>query len=395
MSKVSIRPPHGSSTPDQGPSTVAPGHRQRQAGTAWPDRRLADLLQIEHPLVLAPMAGIGTAELAAAVCRAGGLGSIGCAAMPPEIAAQAVGRLRSLTKQPINVNFFCHAPARPDPAREQVWLRRLEPYYRELGLDSSLPAPPMDFPPFGDAMCRVVEAVRPEVVSFHFGLPEPSLLARVKAAGCRVMSSATTVGEARWLEGHGADAIIAQGAEAGGHRGTFLAADMDAATACQPGTLALVPQVVDAVGVPVIAAGGIGDARAINAAFALGAAGVQMGTAYLLCPEAATPPLHRQALRRPGAAATVLTKVFTGRPARALVSRMACAPGPASGVMPDFPLPMAALAPLRAEAERRGSDDFTALWAGQAAALCRELPAEVLTRALADEAQKLFRSGAW
>ncbi len=361
------------------------------AQAAWPDRRLANLLQIEHPLVLAPMAGLGTVELAAAVCQAGGLGSIGCAAMRPEFVTQAIERLRSLTKRPINVNFFCHAPARLDPQREQAWLERLRPYYREFGLDSSLPAPRTDFLPFDDAMCTVVEAGRPEVVSFHFGLPEPSLLARVKAAGCRVTSSATTVEEARWLEKRGADAIIAQGAEAGGHRGMFLAADMDAEMARQPGTFALVPQVVDAVDVPVIAAGGIADARAISAAFALGASGVQMGTAYLLCPEAATPPLYRQALRGPDAAATVLTNVFTGRPARALVNRAASEVGPILDAMPDFPLPMAALAFLRAKAEERGSIDFTPLWAGQAAALCRELPAEILTRALADETLKRFR----
>lgn len=391
MFKTSTRPAHDTSTPDQGLSAIAPEHWQRQAGTGWPDRRLADLLRIEHPLVLAPMAGIGTVELAVAVCQAGGLGSIGCAAMRPEIAAQAAGRLRSLTKRPINVNFFCHSPARPDAGRDQAWLERLEPYYREFGLDPLLPVPQTDFPPFGSAMCEMVEAVRPEVVSFHFGLPEPSLLARVKAAGCRVMSSATTVREARWLEEHGADVIIAQGAEAGGHRGTFLAADMDAEMACQPGTLALVPQVVDAVGVPVIAAGGIGDARAIGAAFALGASGVQMGTAYLLCPEAATPPSHRQALRGPDAAATVLTKAFTGRSARALVSRLTREVDEVLGAMPDFPLAMAGLAPLRAEAEKRGSNDFTAIWAGQSAALCLEMPAEALTQTLAGEALERFR----
>ena len=386
MPDVSTNPAHGGSRPDQAHPAGLSKQRQRQTGAAWPDRRLADLLQVEHPLVLAPMAGLGTAELAAAVCQAGGLGSIGCAVMRPEAVMQAIGKLRSLTKRPINANFFCHSPARPDPQREQAWLERLEPYYRELGIGLSRPIARTDFPPFGDAVCTVVEACRPEVVSFHFGLPEPSLLARVKAAGCRVLSSATTVGEARWLEERGADAIIAQGFEAGGHRGTFLAADMDAEMARQSGTLALVPQIVDAVAVPVIAAGGIADARAISAAFALGASGVQMGTAYLLCPEAATPPLHRRALRGPDAAATVLTNVFTGRPARALANRVASEVGPISGAMPDFPLPMAALASLRSKAEEGGSIDFTPLWAGQAAALCREMPAGALTQALADEA---------
>jgi nitronate monooxygenase len=292
---------------------------------------------------------------------------------------------------PININFFCHSQARPDSQGERAWLDRLEPYYRELGLNPVWPAPRTDIPPFGDAMCRVIETARPDVVSFHFGLPDPSLLARVKAAGCHVMSSATTVEEARWLQVRGADAIIAQGAEAGGHRGSFLPVSLDAGLASQPGTLALVPQIVDAVDIPVIAAGGIADGRAIHSAFALGAAGVQIGTAYLLCPEAATQPLYRRALQGSGAAVTVLTSVFTGRPARVLANRVSREIGPNSSAMLDFPLPMAALAPLRAKAEEQGSSDFAPLWAGQAASLCREMPAETLTRRLVAEALQQIR----
>ena len=359
---------------------------------AWPDRRLADLLQVEHPVLLAPMAGLGTVELAAAVCRAGGLGSLGCAAMPPETARQAIRQLRALTSKPVNVNFFCHCQALADPGRNDAWRERLAPYYREFEIDPSLPPPRMELPPFGAAMCAVVEEARPEVVSFHFGLPEPSLLARVKAAGCRIMSSATTVQEARWLEAHGADAVIAQGHEAGGHRGTFLAVDGGAGEPVpQPGTLALVPQVVDAVRVPVIAAGGIADARGIAAAFALGAAGVQMGTAYLLCPEAVTPLLYRDALRKAGA--TVLTNVFTGRPARALANRLTREAGPISDAAPAFPMAMSALTPLRARAEQQGSTDFTALWAGEAVGLAREMPGEALTRHLAEDALRRLHHG--
>lgn len=370
-------------------TTVMAGHDDRTP--TWPDRRLTDLLGIEHPIVLAPMAGLGTVELAASVCAAGGLGSLGCAAMPPEVARQAIERLRALTGgKPINVNFFCHHPARADVAREAAWRDRLVPYYREFGLDPALPVRPMALPPFDAAMCAVIEGTRPEVVSFHFGLPEPALLGRVKAAGCRVMSSATTVAEARWLEAHGTDVVIAQGCEAGGHRGTFLA-DLEE-VASQPGTVALVPQVAEAVSVPVVAAGGIADARGIAAALALGAAGVQIGTAYLLCPEAATPPLYREALRRARADATVLTNVFTGRPARVLANRLTREVGPISGAAPGFPAPMAVLAPLRAEAERQqGSTDFTALWAGQAAALTRAMPGEALTRALAGAALERLR----
>jgi nitronate monooxygenase len=357
----------------------------------WPDRRLLDLLQIEHPLVLAPMVGFATVELAASVCAAGGLGSIGCAGALPQLALETIARLRSLTTQPINVNFFCHVPAQADSRRDDIWRSQLAPYYREAGLGSPLPGPGVDIPPFNDAMCAVVEAARPEVVSFHFGLPAPSLLARVKAAGCRVMSSATTVEEARWLEERGADVIIAQGYEAGGHRGMFLAADTAREASSQPGTLALVPQVVDAVRVPVIATGGIGDSRGIAAAFALGAAGVQLGTAYLLCPEAGTSPLHRDALRQAGADSTVVTNVFTGRPARALANRLTRELAPLADTVPAFPLAMPAVAPLRAEAEQRGNRDFSPHWSGQAAALAKEMAGEALTRKLVKETLERLR----
>jgi nitronate monooxygenase len=330
----------------------------------WPDRRLTDLLEIEHPLVLAPMAGFGTVELAAAVCAAGGLGSIGCGPVPPPSAAKTIAELRALTNKPINVNFFCHAPAKADAGRERSWLDRLSPYYRALGIEAEPPPSRLDLPPFGDDMCKVVEDARPDVVSFHFGLPAPALLARIKAAGCRVMSSATTVAEARWLEARGVDVIIAQGYEAGGHRGMFLASDLDAA---------------------------IADGRGIAAAFALGACGTQIGTAYLLCPEAATPPLHRDALRQADADATVLTNVFTGRPARVLPNRLTRELGPMADAAPDFPLPLGATAPLRAKAEQQGDGEFTPLWSGQAAALAREMPAQALTLALAQEAVARFK----
>jgi nitronate monooxygenase len=307
------------------PEASAPGHavgaiagQWPEEKLVWPDCRLIDLLGIEHPLVLAPMAGLGTVELAAAVCAGGGLGSLGCVGLQPERVMQAVDKLRTLTDKPINTNFFCHSAARADPAREANWRERLDCYYNELGLDPSLAAGQSEILPFDDALCTVVEQVKPEIVSFHFGLPEPGLLARVKGAGCHVMASATTVAEARWLEARGADVIIAQGCEAGGHRGMFLTANLEEEAASQPSTLALVPQIADAVAVPIIAAGGIADGRGIAAAFALGAAGVQIGTAYLFCPEAAITPLYRDALRQARADTTVLTDVFTGRPARAL-----------------------------------------------------------------------------
>jgi nitronate monooxygenase len=384
LSHANIPATQEASPPEQSYARAA-GWRQHAERPAWPDHRLTDLLRIEHPLVLAPMAALGTVELAASVCRAGGLGSLGCATMSPQLVMQAIERLRILTSRPININFFCHRPARADPAREEAWRDRLAPYYHEFGLDSSVPLRQADIPPFDDALCTVVEECKPEVVSFHFGLPEPFLFDRVKAAGCRVMSSATTVAEARWLEARGVDVIIAQGCEAGGHRGTFLATATEE-IASQPSTLALVPQVVDAVGIPIVAGGGIADARGIAAAFALGAAGVQMGTAFLLCPEAGTPTAYRHALRRARADSTVLTNVFTGRPARALATRLTREVGPIADAMQAFPLPMAALAPVRTKAEQQDSYDFTPLWVGQAAPLVREIPGEALTRLLAETA---------
>jgi nitronate monooxygenase len=347
--------------------------------------KLLETLGIEHPILLAPMAGSGTPELAIAVSEAGGLGSLPCAMLSPdEIKAQAQ-IIRQRTSRPVNLNFFCHKPPKPDPERQAAWKRKLEPYYRELGLDPDAPVSVASREPFSDIHCGLVEELKPAVVSFHFGLPEAQLVARVKAAGCVVLSSATTVEEARWLEAHGADAVIAQGVEAGGHRGMFLSDDSGA----QPGTMALVPQIVDAVQVPVIAAGGIGDARGIVAALALGASAVQLGTAYLFCPEAKVPEPHARALREPAGDATRLTNVFTGRPARSIVNRAMTGLGPMAEDAPAFPLAAPAWAPLRAKAEAAGSGDFTPLWAGQAAPLGCAMPAADLTRKLAQEAAAL------
>jgi nitronate monooxygenase len=348
----------------------------------WPDRRLTDLLGIAHPIVLAPMA-----ELAAAVSEAGGLGSIPAAMLDAARLADQVAKYRGRTARPVNLNFFCHRSSVPSNAREVAWRERLKPYYRELGIDPSAPVPSSMRAPFDEAFCAAVEELRPEVVSFHFGLPEKALLARVKAAGCRVLSSATTADEARFLEDAGCDAVIAQGNEAGGHRGMFLTGDI----AAQVGTFALVPQVVDAVKIPVIAAGGIADARGIAASFALGAAGVQIGTTFLWTAEAKISPMHRAALKDARSDSTALTNIMTGRPARGIVNRAMRELGPISEVAPEFPLAGGAMAPLRAKAEAQGSGDFSPLWAGQAAALGRALPAAEAMRLLAHEAQELLR----
>jgi nitronate monooxygenase len=349
--------------------------------------KLLETLGISHPILLAPMAGPGTAELCIAVSEAGGLGGLACAMLAPEQIEAQVLAIRERTSRPFNLNFFCHKAREPNPERDVAWKQRLEPYYRELGLDPNAAIVVPARTPFSDIQCELVEKLKPAVVSFHFGLPEERLLLRVKAAGSIVLSSATTVAEARWLEAHGVDAVIAQGVEAGGHRGIFLGEDI----ASQAGTLALVPQIVDAVRIPVIAAGGIGDARGIVAALALGASAAQIGTAYLFCPEAAVSLPHARALREAQEGRTVLTNVFTGRPARSLINRAVAEVGPLAEEAPAFPAASTAWAPLRAKAEDAGSGDFSPLWAGQAAALGREMPAGDLTRKLAAEAMALAK----
>lgn len=347
------------------------------------DRRFQDLVGIDLPILLAPMAGAVLSELTIAVAEAGGLGGLPCTFLGEDRIRAELGVIRQRTSRPINVNFFCHRPARFDADREAAWRRTLEPYYEEIGLGPDTEAPSSDRKPFDSHLCAVVEELRPEVVSFHFGLPADDLVARVKATGARVLSSATTVEEARWLEDKGCDAIIAQGAEAGGHRGMFLTDNVST----QVGTMALVPQVVDAVSVPVIAAGGITDGRGVAAALALGASAVQIGTAYLYTPEATVGDLHRQALRQARSDSTVLTNVFTGRPARSIVNRLTRELGPLSDKTPDYPLAGGALAPLRTRAEAFGNSDFTTLLAGQAAPLAVEMPAGELTRKLWADAQ--------
>jgi nitronate monooxygenase len=348
----------------------------------WPDRRLLELFKTEFPILLAPMAGIMDADLAIAAAQGGALGSLPCAMLSVEKAREQVNIVRQRVSAPLNMNFFCHRAVEADPKREARWKQRLAPYYDELGLDPAAPVNAANRAPFDAAMCALVEELKPEVVSFHFGLPDQALLRRVKAAGCIVISSATIVKEAIWLEENGADAIIAQGNEAGGHRGMFLTENI----AEQPGTFALVPQVVDAVKVPVIAAGGIADGRGIAAAFALGASGVQIGTAYLRCPESKVIAPARAALAQASDDATVITNVMTGRPARGIANRVMREVGPVSPDAPAFPHAATALGPLKAAAEKLGRVDFTNLWAGQAVRMGREMPAAELTRALAGSA---------
>jgi nitronate monooxygenase len=352
----------------------------------WPDRRIIELFKTEFPIVLAPMAGVMDTDLVIAAAQGGALGSLPCAMLTADKAREQVNIIRQRVSAPVNMNFFCHKAVEPDPAREAAWRQRLAPYYKEFGLDPAAQVNAANRAPFDAAMCEVVEELKPEVISFHFGLPDRALLKRVKDAGCLVMSSATTVKEAMWLQENGADVIIAQGAEAGGHRGMFLTENISE----QPGTFALVPQVVDAVKVPVIAAGGIADGRGIAAAFALGAAGVQIGTAYLRCPESRVSAAAKAVLSQALDDSTVVTNVMTGRPARGVVNRVMGEVGPISADAPAFPHAATALAPLKAAAEKLGKVDFTNLWAGQAVHLGRDMPAAELTRALAGAALARF-----
>jgi nitronate monooxygenase len=341
--------------------------------------RLTDLLGTSLPIIQAPMAGVQGSALALAVSNAGGLGSLPCAMLAPDALRKELAALRAGTDRPFNVNFFCHTPPPPDPARDAAWRARLQPFFAELGADpAAIPSGPGRLP-FNAEAAEMLAEFRPAVVSFHFGLPAPELLQRVRGWGAKVLSSATTVEEALWLEAHGADAIIAQGLEAGGHRGMFLSEDLHT----QLGTFALVRQVVQAVKLPVIAAGGIADAAGVSAALALGAAGVQVGTAYMLCPEATTTALHRAALQGEGARVTTLTNVFTGRPARGIVNRAIRELGPVSTEVPAFPQAAPAMGVLRARAESLGRTDFSPLWSGQNASGCQAIPAAELTRALA------------
>ncbi|HEY8610258.1 MAG TPA: nitronate monooxygenase family protein [Roseomonas sp.] len=346
---------------------------------AWQDRRILNLFGIELPIIQAPMAGSTTPEMVIAASEAGGLGSLPAAQYTVGQFREAVEVVRAGTSRPINLNFFTHEVPPEDQAAQAAWRARLAPYYAEVGLDPASATSGAARAPFDTDFCAVVEEYRPAVVSFHFGLPNAALLERVRAAGSKVIASATTVEEAVWLEERGVDAVIAQGSEAGGHRGCFLTRDM----ATQIGTMALVPQVVDAVRVPVIAAGGIADARGVAAAFALGAAAAQVGTAYLFTPEARIPAVHRAALKGAPSDGTALTNLFTGRPARGILNRIMREVGPLSDLAPAFPTAGGALAPLRARAEAEGVGDFTPLWSGQAAGLARDMSSGELTRRLA------------
>jgi len=345
----------------------------------WPESRLCGLLGLKHPIIQAPMAGSDTAALAADVADAGGMGSRGCAEMSPEAFRAAWAETRALTGGALNVNFFAHAGPKHDEQKSARARALLAPFYMELDL-GEVPAEAETLVRFGEAMFAAVMEVRPPVVSFHFGLPEAHHVEALKAAGTVILSTATTPSEARELEARGVDAVIAQGWDAGGHQGFFLT-DRPA----QIGTMALVPQVVDAVSVPVIAAGGIADGRGIAAALALGAAGVQIGTAFLTCAEANVAAPRRAAMLAVGGGDTRMSKAFTGRPARAIVNRYMAAMEAHEDDLPDFPLLDRLTLPLDVASATAGSPDLMALLAGQAVGLNRQTTAAELVETLVEE----------
>jgi nitronate monooxygenase len=354
-------------------------HAEQRPMVDWPDRRFLELVGIEHPIIQAPMAGASGVELCVAAIEGGALGSLPCAMLTPEQVREQVAQVRSQTSGPFALNFFCHDM--PSNSDDGAWRSLLEPYYEEFGVEPGNGGA-MRLP-FDSEMAAVVEELEPPVVSFHFGLPEESLLARAKATGAVVIGNATTPEEARWLEERGADAVIAQGFEAGGHSGAFLGSSFAEAL----GLFALVPLASDAVSVPVIAAGGIGDGRAIAAALTLGASAVQLGTAYLHSPETRISSVHRARLRE---GRTLFTNLMTGGLARGLSGRLIDDLGPVREEAPPYPLASAALAPIRAAAEKQGEYGFGPMWAGQAAPLGEQLPAAALTRKLAADALSII-----
>ena len=361
----------------------------RKGKIMWPDHRIGKLLSIETPIIQAPMAGANSLDMALAVSAAGGMGSIACAPLDTGALRDMLRAAREQTDKPININFFTHTAPSDSEERDRNWIESLSGYYRELDLETPQSLSTGSIQPFDSARCSIIEEFAPPVVSFHFGLPDPELVARIKAVGSKIISSATTVEEARWLADHGCDAIVAQGYEAGGHRGMFLVDDINT----QIGTISLVPQVVDAVDVPVIAAGGIADGRGIAAAMALGASGVQLGTAFLFTREATINTVYRHSLDAAADHGTALSNVFSGRPTRVLVNRMMQELGPVSSHSPVFPKGFSAMSPLRIAAEKQGSRDFSAQYSGQSAPLGKKSSAYVLTKDLASDA--LRRLNQW
>lgn len=344
---------------------------------------LTSLLGIDHPIIQAPMAGVSTPRLAAAVSEAGALGSIAVGAGDAAQARAAIGELRKLTARPFNVNVFTHQPAVSDPVREARWLDYLRPRFEALG---AAPPPALReiYRSFlGDPdMLEVLVAEKPAAVSFHFGLPRPEQIAALRGAGIVLMASATSLHEARQVEEAGIDIVVAQGVEAGGHRGVFDPRQPDPGI----GTLALVRLLATHLSIPVVAAGGIMDGQGIAAVARLGAAGAQLGTAFILCPESSSTPHHRALMRQGEQLQTAITDAISGRPARGIVNPFFDEVGaPGHPPLPDYPIAYDAAKALHAAASARGVQDYSVNWAGQGFPLARAMPAAQLVATLAAE----------
>jgi nitronate monooxygenase len=340
---------------------------------------LCSTLGIDHPIIQAPMAGSTTPELIAAVSNAGGLGMLGAANLTPDQITGAIAAIRALTDRPFGVNLFAGGREETREVDPAAMIDVLSPIHRDLGLP--VPEAPADSPdPFPDQIAAILDA-RVPVFSFTFGVPVPEVFTSLHETGVTIIGTATTVDEARHLVTAGVDAVVAQGAEAGGHRGTFAGPFEEAMI----GTMVLVPQVVDAVSGPVIASGGIMDGRGIVAALALGASAVQMGTAFMTTTEAGAPGVYKTAIRAATSQQIAVTRAFSGRPARAITNEFTEAwRGREEGILP-FPLQNAATRPLRNEAAAREDSRYLSLWSGQGAALARDLSAGELVRELVEE----------
>lgn len=337
-----------------------------------------ELLGTDLPIIQAPMAGVQGSALAIAVSEAGGLGSLPCGMLNTEKIISEIELIKASTHAPYNLNFFCHETSPYDENRQTIWRNTLKPFFTELGAEMDVSAG-SNRVPFSHDIADAIEPFSPEFISFHFGLPDKDLLQRVKSWGTKVVSSATNLEEAVWLESRGVHGIIAQGLEAGGHRGMFLSDNVST----QIGLISLVSQVVNRVNVPVIAAGGISDHKGVNACLQLGACAVQVGTSYLLCTEAETSELHKQAIKSDKASHTALTNIFSGKPARGIVNRAMDELGYMSALAPEFPYASIEMSQLRHRAEKQGMDGFSPLWCGQNTQGCREVSAKQLTHHLA------------
>lgn len=341
-----------------------------------------ELLGTDLPIIQAPMAGVQGSALAIAVSEAGGLGSLPCGMLSTEKIISEIELIKAATCNPYNLNFFCHEPSPYDENRQAMWRKTLQPYFTELGVKIDLTAG-SNRVPFSHDIADAIEPFSPEFISFHFGLPDKDLLQRVKSWGTKVVSSATTVEEAIWLESRGVHGIIAQGLEAGGHRGMFLSNQIST----QMGLASLISQVVNRVNIPVIAAGGISDRKDVNACLQMGASAVQVGTSYLLCTEAETPKMHRLALKSDKSSHTALTNIFSGKPARGIVNRVMDELGYMSAFAPEFPFASIEMSQLRHRGEKLGMDGFSPLWCGQNTQGCKEISAKALTLQLAGKSE--------